>query len=325
MGETSKQFSVGIRLEPSPSLSMGLDLWDVTIRNAVSGISQRHAFGDPVKFRDLFTTYTEPSTGNTYWAFKSLSVNIGRQHNRGIDWDAMSRYKFDWATFTATVNGTHMLRSDYRLPGTDNQRTNSMDFFDVNNSVTFRNLARLSGTLDTGKLSNTLMLNYRNGYTDASVRVRNTPTNVNETIRLDVPSYITLDWQGRYRVNKAITLRLGVKPAGQAVAAAAACIGGPPGRLRPALCGSAGPPALCRGQLQVPNWKQPCRWTEVWRRDRFVVVLFPHSLAPSWDVVARRRRSFLQGRMRSSVSRDMLCSRRSFAQKGLVRSHHGLL
>jgi iron complex outermembrane receptor protein len=110
--ETSKQFSVGIRLEPSPMLSMGLDLWDVTIRDAVSGISEQQAFADPVKFRDLFTTYTEPPTGNTYWAFKSLSVNIGRQHNRGIDWDATSRYKFGWGTFTANINGTHMLMSD---------------------------------------------------------------------------------------------------------------------------------------------------------------------------------------------------------------------
>ena len=33
--ETSKQFSVGIRLEPSSSLSMGLDLWDVTIRDEI--------------------------------------------------------------------------------------------------------------------------------------------------------------------------------------------------------------------------------------------------------------------------------------------------
>lgn len=209
--ETSKQFSVGIRLEPSAALSMGLDLWDVTIRDAVSGVSEQQAFGDPVKFRDLFTTYTEPSTGNTYWAFKSLSVNIGRQHNRGIDWDATSRYRFGWGTLTATVNGTHMLKADYTLPGTDNQWTSSMNFFGVNNAVTFRNLARFSATLDTGKLSNTLMLNYRNGYTDASATARNTATNANETIRLDVPSYSTLDWQGRYLVSKAITLRLGVK------------------------------------------------------------------------------------------------------------------
>jgi iron complex outermembrane receptor protein len=104
-----------------------------------------------------------------------------------------------------------MLRSDYTPPGTDNQWTNSMDFFGVNNSVTFLNIARLSGTLDTGALSDTLIANYRNGYTDASATVRNTATNANETLRLDVPSYMPLDWLGRYRMNKAITLRLGVK------------------------------------------------------------------------------------------------------------------
>jgi iron complex outermembrane receptor protein len=209
--ETSKQFNVGIRLEPTPTLSMGLDLWDVTIRDAVSGISEQQAFADPVKFRDLFTTYTEPSTGNTYWAFKSLSVNIGRQHNRGIDWDLTSRYKLGWGNFTATVNGTHMLRADYTLPGTDNQWTNNLDFFGVTNAVTFRNIVRFTGTLDTGPFSNSLIVNYRNGYTDASAAVRNTATNANETIRLEVPSFATFDWQGRYLVNKALTLRAGVK------------------------------------------------------------------------------------------------------------------
>lgn len=209
--ETSKQFSVGFRIEPSSALSMGLDLWDVTIRDAVSGISEQQAFADPVKFRDLFTTYTEPSTGNTYWAFKSLSVNIGRQHNRGIDWDLTTRYRMDWGTLSATANGTHMLRSDYTLPGTDNQWTNSMDFFGVNNGVTFRNIARFSATLETGRFSNTLTANYRNGYTDALATVRNTATNANESIRLDVPSFATLDWQGRVKFTEAITLRLGVK------------------------------------------------------------------------------------------------------------------
>lgn len=209
--ETSKQYSFGIRVEPSSTLSFGVDLWDVTIRDAVSGISEQQAFADPVKFRDLFTTYTEPSTGNTYWAFKSLSVNIGRQHNRGLDWDLTSRYRMDWGTVTFNANGTHMLKSDYTLPGTDNEWTNSMDFFGVNNAVTFRNLAKFRATVDTGKLSNSLTLNYRNGYTDASATVRNTATKANETIRLDVPSYITLDWQGRYKLTQAITLRMGVK------------------------------------------------------------------------------------------------------------------
>lgn len=209
--ETSKQYTVGMRFEPSTKFSMGLDLWDVQMRDAVSGVSQQQAFGDPVKFRNLFTTYTEPSTGNTYWAFNQLSVNIGRAHYRGIDWDFTGRHNFGFGRFTGTVSGTHMLKSDYTVPGTDDQWTNSMNFFGINDSVTFRDLWKFTGTLDTGKLSNTFTVSYRNGYTDAAALVRNTGTNKNETIRLEVPEYVTLDWQGRYIVNSALTVRVGIK------------------------------------------------------------------------------------------------------------------
>ena len=209
--ETSKQYTIGMRFEPSTRFSMGLDLWDVQMRDAVSGVSQQQAFGDPVKFRNLFTTYTEPSTGNTYWAFNSLSVNIGRSHNRGIDWDFTGRHKFGFGTVTSTINGTHMLKSDYTEPGTDNKWTNSMNYFGINDAVTFKNLAKWTTTIDTGKLSNAFTVSYRNGYTDAAALVRNTSTKLNETIRLEVPSYVTLDWQGRYMLSKAITLRAGIK------------------------------------------------------------------------------------------------------------------
>src|SRR5690606_32640528 len=118
--ETSKQFTIGGRYEPTNRLSMGLDLWDVQMRDAVSGVSEQQAFADPAKFRELFGTYTEPSTGNTYWAFRRTSVNIGRTHNRGIDWDITARHRFSFGNLTATLNGTHMLKSDYTRPGTDN-------------------------------------------------------------------------------------------------------------------------------------------------------------------------------------------------------------
>ena len=209
--ETSKQFTIGTRFEPSTRFSAGLDLWDVKLRDAVSSISEKQAFADPVKFRDLFTTYTEPSTGNTYWAFRSAAMNIGQAHYRGIDWDMTGRHKFSFGTFTGTFNGTHMLKADYTTPGTNDQWTNSMNYFGINNAVTFRNLARFTGTLETGKLSNSITVHYRNGYTDAEATVRNTATGKNENLRLEVPSHVTVDWQGRYVWDKSMTIRLGVK------------------------------------------------------------------------------------------------------------------
>jgi len=210
--ETSKQFTLGMRFEPGARFSAGLDLWDVKLKDAVSSVSEQQAWADPTTFRELFKTYTEPSTGNTYWAFLRSSVNIGQSHYRGIDWDLTTRQRFSFGNWTTVLNGTYMLKADYTRPGTSDQWTNSMNYFGINNAVTFRHIVRLSSTLDTGKLSNTVTVNYRNGYTDAAATVRNLDTGVNvPNFRLEVPSFTTVDWQGRYAVNEALMLRLGMK------------------------------------------------------------------------------------------------------------------
>lgn len=209
--EKSKQYSIGFRIEPSNAFSFGADLWDVRMSDAVSSVSEAQIFADPAKFSNLFTTYTEPATGDTYYAIKSLSINIGRTHNQGVDYDMVGRHRFSFGNFTANLNGTYMIKSDYTAAGTANDWTNSMNYFGTNNNVTFRHIVRLGGTLDTGALSNTLTANYRNGYTDAEATVRNLTTNKNELLRLHVPSHLTFDWQGRYAFTKTASLRLGIK------------------------------------------------------------------------------------------------------------------
>ena len=209
--EKSKQYTVGFRIEPSSAFSFGADLWDVKITDAVSAVSETQAFGNPALYKDLFGTYTEPSTGNTYYAFKSLSMNIGQTHNRGIDWDMTARKKFDIGNFTANLSGTHMLKADYTVPGTKDQWTNNMNYYGISDAVTFRNLMKLNMSLESGKLTNTVVVSYRNGYTDASAEVVNLATSATEKIRLHVPSYTTVDFQGRYAYSKAVTLRAGIK------------------------------------------------------------------------------------------------------------------
>ena len=209
--EKSKQFTLGFRIEPSAAFSFGADLWDVKLTNAVSEITEEQAFADPVKYATSFTTYTEPSTGNTYYAFKSLQVNIGKKEYRGIDWDMSANHKFDFGKLTAQLSGTHMLHANYTVPGSDNVYPSNMNFFGSTNEVTFRNLIKLTTTLDTGRLSNTMTINYRNGYTDAAASVRNVDTGKNETLRLEVPSYTTVDWQARFAFDKQTTIRAGIK------------------------------------------------------------------------------------------------------------------
>ena len=138
-------------------------------------------------------------------------MNIGQTHNRGIDWDMTARQRFDFGNLTANLSGTHMLKADYTVPGTKNTWTTNMNYFGITDAVTFRNLIKLNMSLETGKLTSTMVVSYRNGYTDAAASVLNVDTKKLETIRLEVPSYTTVDLQGRYAFNSAVTLRAGIK------------------------------------------------------------------------------------------------------------------
>jgi iron complex outermembrane receptor protein len=209
--EKSKQYTLGFRFEPTSSFSVQADLWDVKLRDAVSSVNEAQIFGDPVKFRNLFTTYTEPGTGDTYWAKKTLSINIGQTHNQGIDWETTYRHRFGFGKLESTLAGTYLLKADYTEPGTSDKWTSDMNFFGIDDNVSFRHIVRWTNTLETGPFSNTLTVNYRNGYTDAAQPARNTVTNLNETVRLHVPSFMTFDWQGKWNVTKAVLLRAGIK------------------------------------------------------------------------------------------------------------------
>jgi iron complex outermembrane receptor protein len=86
-----------------------------------------------------------------------------------------------------------------------------MNKYGIDDQVSFRHIVRLTTSLETGPFTNTVIANYRNGYTDAEATSRNVATNVLETFRMEVPSHLTFDWQGKWQVTKGLGLRAGVK------------------------------------------------------------------------------------------------------------------
>ena len=215
--EESEQFTIGFRIDASPNVTFGADLWDVKMSNQVASVSEAQAF-DPLesaKFRQLFSPYTDPATGQVHWAFLRAPINIGKTHNRGIDWDVTLTEKYSFGKLSTNINGTYMLMADYTRPGTDNVWVNSMDKFGINDAVTFRNVMRITTGLETGNMLNSLSLNYRNGYQDALTQPYDVALKANATaaaaIRLSVPSYTTIDYQGKYNITKMWDVRGGVK------------------------------------------------------------------------------------------------------------------
>ncbi|MDP2369907.1 TonB-dependent receptor [Rhodoferax sp.] len=209
--EKSTQKALGIRFEPNNDFGIGADFWEVKMRDAVAGVTEKLAFSDPQKYSDLFTTYKTPAETQLYYAFRRASMNIGRTLNRGIDWDIVSRHNTQIGRLTIGLTGTYLLDSSYTRPGTDNDWTTSLGIYGENSAVSFRNIVRATATLDTGAMSNTLTFNWRSGYTDVNQTVRNLSTNKNERVAIEVPDYSTLDWQGTYRFNKDTEMRVGIK------------------------------------------------------------------------------------------------------------------
>jgi iron complex outermembrane receptor protein len=214
--EHSKQWVIGTVFEPTSFMSVGLDLWSVKIKDQVSSVSEALYFSNPNKYIDLFTTKFKASTGTQALAIKFIPINIGKVENQGLDYDVTVRAKLFNGKLTSRLAGTYLIESRYTTPGTDDQWETSLNRYGSNSAVSFRNVIRLSNSFDIGSWTHTAAFNYRNGYQDKHHDVDNCAVTTNDAngdcvdVKLNVPSYTTMDWQTVYRFSKNLDLTAGV-------------------------------------------------------------------------------------------------------------------
>ncbi|MFZ6710211.1 hypothetical protein [Undibacterium sp. TC9W] len=109
-----------------------------------------------------------------------------------------------------------MLMSDFDIPGSPTVR--SVGRYDENNAVAFRVISKLVATLKTSDMfTHALTMNYRSGYHDASASASVREVNANGsfgdfvTVKRDVASYTTFDWQTRAQLRNNLALTVGVR------------------------------------------------------------------------------------------------------------------
>lgn len=209
--EKSKQATFGIRLEPVSTLSMGVDWWWVGITDSFGQLDEADVFNNPQKYPGAWTTQKDIGTGTTYLAWNAGNLNLGNQFYSGLDFDVTSRIKMDLGTLTTQFTATRMLRT--QLQDTTGAYSDPLGKYDQG-GVTFPWQGRLSTTLASGSLSNTLALNYRSGYKDEAneVEVLDASGNVTgtEVVQLTIAPQITLDWQSKWTINKSFALTFGI-------------------------------------------------------------------------------------------------------------------
>ncbi len=213
--EKSKQASLGIRFEPNDQLSMGADLWWVGMRDTFGSVDENEAFANAAKYSELWTTYTDPVTGNVYLAYNESTINLAKEIRSGIDFDIVGRTSTPFGPLQSQLRATYMLRSQTQLKPGDQYFSTLGDNNPSIGEVAFRWKGTWSNTLRTGNWQNTLNVNFQSGYRDFPADVYeldSTGAIVGaDTVRLKVKNYFTFDWQTAYSFNKSVMLTVGVK------------------------------------------------------------------------------------------------------------------
>jgi iron complex outermembrane recepter protein len=206
--EESKQWTIGIRVEPTNSISVGADLWEVKIKNAIGQIGEDVVFGDPNRYPQSFTSFVDPATGDRLLALFAGNVNLGRSKTMGVDLDAEARFNLGFGRFNSKVIATYLIKNEFEIVPGDGYFTDVGRFF--NGGPSFRLQARWINTLDHGPFKHTLTVNYKSGYADEPTEVLNLTANDFEVVERNVKAHTTVDWQTNWEINKMFSLTGGV-------------------------------------------------------------------------------------------------------------------
>lgn len=213
--ERSVQASLGFRIEPSASFSVGADFWTVGIRNALGQVDPNVLLDDLNANLGNFTTSLSASTGQNQLAFFVPNQNLGKAYRAGIDIDVVGRTLLGRTVgVTSQLTATHMLRDQYQL-GEDGPYSSSLGRFGDDQTVTFRWQARWVNTVDVGRATHTLVFNYKSGYRDQDVSadIVNDDGSIGalvDGLKRRVSDHLTLDWQSRWRVSSQLDVNIGL-------------------------------------------------------------------------------------------------------------------
>jgi iron complex outermembrane receptor protein len=110
--EKSKTYSAGVVFEPTRELTVGLDYWDIRLRDQINELAEQTIFGDFNRYRSLFF-YNAAGTQLDY--ILSNTSNLGEVRSRGIDLSLNFRLpRMRWGNFSAIMEGTWVDKYEYQ-------------------------------------------------------------------------------------------------------------------------------------------------------------------------------------------------------------------
>ncbi len=217
--EESKQAAFGFRLEPTSNLSLGLDWWDVKLKNQIQKLSQDLIFTTPSLADQYISLYYDPIQKSKVLVANRSPVNLASSRYSGLDWDATFKSATPIGKLNVNWSGTYMLTAEKDVPGA--AKESSIGRFDSYDDVTFRVISRMVTSLKVSdQYTHSITMNYRSGYHDkvasagdGYVRSVNADGSVGGLVDMnrDVSNYTTIDYQLQAKVIKNLTITGGIR------------------------------------------------------------------------------------------------------------------
>jgi iron complex outermembrane receptor protein len=203
--ETSRQFSMGVVLEPSRNISGSLDYWKIDKSDTLLA-NEGAYFSDPTgNATSAIRDTADPSLPGIPGRILSVdgrTKNIGSLTTSGIDLSLSWRLpSSDFGKLNASLNGTYVI--DYKTKNTAaSPEINGVGIF-ADTQVVQRWRHTVSLDYDFGPFGASLQQTYLRGYQDQNRLA-------DGSIR-QVDAYSLWDLSGSYKMSPALSLRAGIK------------------------------------------------------------------------------------------------------------------
>jgi iron complex outermembrane receptor protein len=174
--EDSTQYSLGLVFQPIPSLSVGLDYFNIEIENAIALPSTQEVVSQAALGNPAYVGLVTRDAANQITEVRTILANTGTLQAQGMDIDVRYREKLGPGTLGVQLSGTYYFKYDQSTPGAGTSKkigtyvdgagnpvissTAGLD----GNGVILRYKQYFAGTWTQGDWATTLGNNYATGY-----------------------------------------------------------------------------------------------------------------------------------------------------------------
>lgn len=203
--EKSRQWSLGVLSQPTPQWSLSMDYWALNVRDVFGTWTADQILNTP-ELKALYFTSNYNGAGKNRYVF--IPLNQGMMVKSGIDYHLRYRWPVSLGRVWVGLEGTYNLKSKRSTYPGQTLISNLADYDPATDTVTARNLLRLTSSLEARHFGVTAHVNYHSGNNEVMPALIDSQGYAVNNVFHRVPAHWTLGVSGVYRFTPAVSMRV---------------------------------------------------------------------------------------------------------------------